>query len=378
MNIEWFTRWPGEMSSPLPEGVSAADHLAGWLILVFVQGKFWLMFALLFGAGFAVMQARAAASGTPFARPYLRRATLLFAFGVAHALLLWVGDILHTYALAALGLLLFARVGPLGRGVAGGMIFGLVTVGIAATALMYLLNPALGGGAPTVDAAKAAQSVEVSAIYAHGDFAAVTVQRARDFATQLGADVILVPIALSVFLVGSALLDGGPLSRPGSHPRFHRAMAFGAFPLGLAMIVWAAYLATGIGPEPTDAEMLSQALQWTGAPLMTLGYVGMLALAAQRPRLGRWLREWLAPSGRMALTNYLMASLVFSSLFYGYGLGWYGQVSRVGQVGLVLALCAVQIVLSRWWMARHRYGPLEWAWRAFTWWRLPAPAAARP
>ena len=124
--------------------------------------------------------------------------------------------------------------------------------------------------------------------------------------------------------------------------------------------------------------MLAQALQWTGAPLMTIGYIGVLALAARRPRLGPWLREWIAPAGRMALTNYLVASLVLSTLFYGYGLGWYGQVSRAGQVGIVLVLFAAQAVASRWWMARHRYGPLEWVWRAFTWWRLPAPASARP
>ena len=111
---------------------------------------------------------------------------------------------------------------------------------------------------------------------------------------------------------------------------------------------------------------------------MTLGYIGVLALASLRPRLGPWLRDWIAPSGRMALTNYLMASLVLSTLFYGYGLGLYGQVSRVAQVGLVLALLVVQVLASRWWLARHRYGPLEWLWRAFTWWRVPAPAAVRP
>ena len=124
--------------------------------------------------------------------------------------------------------------------------------------------------------------------------------------------------------------------------------------------------------------MLAQALAWTGAPLMTIGYIGVLALASLHPRLGPWLRDWLAPSGRMALTNYLMASVVLSTLFYGYGFGLYGQVSRVGQVGIVLALLVVQVLMSRWWLARHRYGPLEWVWRWFTWWRRPAPVAAHP
>ena len=378
MNIEWFSRWPGQVGAALPAGVPVADHVAGWLILVFVQGKFWLMFSLLFGAGFAVMQSRAEAAGTPFAWPYLRRAALLLVLGVAHAVLLWVGDILHTYALAALGLLLFARVGPIGRGVAGGMVFGAVTLGIAASASMYLLNPDLGAGLPTADPELVAAGMKASAIYAHGDFAAVTAQRLRDFTDALDTNFFLVPIALSVFLLGSALLGGGPLAKPEAHRGFHRAMAFGALPLGIALEAWAATLSTGVGAEPTDAEMLAQALAWTGAPLMTIGYIGVLALASLHPRLGPWLRDWLAPSGRMALTNYLMASVVLSTLFYGYGFGLYGQVSRVGQVGIVLALLVVQVLMSRWWLARHRYGPLEWVWRWFTWWRRPAPVAAHP
>ena len=73
----------------------------------------------------------------------------------------------------------------------------------------------------------------------------------------------------------------------------------------------------------------------------------------------------------MALTNYLMTSLILSTLFFGYGFGLYGQVSRAGQVGIVAAITVFQVVASRWWLARHRYGPLEWAWRAFTWWRWP-------
>ena len=144
------------------------------------------------------------------------------------------------------------------------------------------------------------------------------------------------------------------------------------------MVACGAMLSTGVGAAPTDAEMVAQALSWTGAPLMTIGYIGVIALASLQPRAGAWLRDWLAPSGRMALTNYLMASLVLSTLFYGYGLGLYGQVSRVGQVAIVIALTAVQILLSRWWLARHRYGPLEWLWRAFTWWRAPAPGAVHP
>ncbi len=373
MNIEWFTRWPGKLGQPIAADVGGADYLAAWLIHVLVQGKFWVMFSLLFGAGFAVMQQRADAIGRPFVAPYLRRAGFLFVLGLAHALLLWVGDILHTYALAALGLLLFRRVEPLWRGVAGAMIFLLPTVMMAGTTATYLLVPELGGP-PTLgeDPLFAQQAADAARIYGTGDWLAVTGQRARDVLDNASSEVFMVPVALGIFLMGSWLLASGRWSRPHEHVGFHRAMAFGVGPAGLAACAWAATLATGFGPEATDAEMLAQLLSWVGAPLLTLGYVGALALLSLRPAAGGFLRRWLAPAGRMALTNYLMASLICTTIFYGYGFALWGQVSRSAQVGLVLAILVLQSLLSRWWLGRFRYGPLEWLWRAFTWLQWPA------
>lgn len=373
MNIEWFTRWPGELGQGFEPGIAGIDHLAAWLILVLVQGKFWLMFALLFGAGFTVMQQRAQAAGRPFVAPYLRRTAFLFVLGIAHALLIWVGDILHTYALAALGLLLFRNVEPLWRGVAGASLFLLPTVLLAGSTAMYLLVPALGEmQAAAVDETFAARAAEAAHIYANGDWPAITGQRVRDFLENAWSEFFLVPVALGVFLFGSWLLAAGILSRPHEHLRVHRWFAFAALPLGLALCAWGASLASGMGPAPTAAEMLAQFLGWVGAPLLMLGYVGALALASLRAGTGAWLRHWIAPSGRMALTNYLMASVICTTLFYGTGFGLWGQVSRTGQVGIVVVVLVLQVLLSRWWMQRFRYGPLEWLWRAVTWLQWPA------
>lgn len=371
MNIEWFSRWTGELGVGLPADLAGPDFVAGWLVVVLVQGKFWLLFALLFGAGFTVMQSRTEAAGRPFVWPYLRRTAMLFALGIAHALLLWVGDILHTYALAALGLLAFRRIEPVGRGVAGLLMFSLLLLGTGSSAVAYLASPEMGNGPALVDPAIAMDSLQASAVYASGDYGAVTAQRIADFSHFMPTEWILVLIALSIFLVGSWLLGAGPLSRPQAHRRFHAGMAFVAFPVGLAISAWSASLATGIGPEPTDAEMLVQFLGWVSAPLMALGYIGALALLSLRAGTGDWLRHWLAPAGRMALTNYLMASVVCSTLFYGYGFGLFGKVPRSGQVVLVLAITVFQCLVSRWWLARFQYGPLEWLWRAFTWLQWP-------
>ena len=105
-----------------------------------------------------------------------------------------------------------------------------------------------------------------------------------------------------------------------------------------------------------------------GSPLMALGYVGLVVLAWQAG--ARWLGV-LAPAGRMALTNYLLQSVVGTLLFYGYGLGLWGDVSRMGQTLIVLVVFALQVAASHWWLARFRFGPLEWLWRTFTYLRRP-------
>jgi uncharacterized protein len=371
MNIEWFSRWPGELGSGFEPGIAGVDRLAAWLILVLVQGKFWLLFSLLFGAGFAVMEQRARAAGRPFVAPYLRRAAFLFVLGVAHAVFVWVGDILHTYAVAAVALLLFRNVEPLARGIAGVLLVLLPTLLIAASTATYLLMPGLGAEAAAPDPAFVEQAASASRVYATGDFAAITAQRIDDVLSNMSSELFMLPIALGVFLVGSWLLATGVLSRPGEHRRFHQVLAFGAMPVGIALSAWGATLATGIGPAPTDAEMLAQFLGWVGAPVLMLGYVGALALLSLRPGAGAWLREWIAPSGRMALTNYLIASLVCTSLFYGYGAGLWGQVPRAAQVGLVVAITVAQVVASRAWLRRFRMGPFEWTWRAATWLAWP-------
>jgi len=101
---------------------------------------------------------------------------------------------------------------------------------------------------------------------------------------------------------------------------------------------------------------------------MCLGYLAWIVRGVQT---GAPLLASLAPVGRMALTNYLVQSIVCTLVFYGYGLGFFEQLSRAWQVPFALALFAVQVALSHWWLARFRFGPAEWAWRALTYGQLP-------
>jgi uncharacterized protein len=105
MNIEYFNRPLSTMSEGMPRGLTGADWWATWFVNYFVQGKFWTIFSLLFGMGFAVMMVRAERAGREFKRVYLRRVLALAVFGAAHYVFLWEGDILFTYAVAALMLM---------------------------------------------------------------------------------------------------------------------------------------------------------------------------------------------------------------------------------------------------------------------------------
>ena len=196
------------------------------------------------------------------------------------------------------------------------------------------------------------------------------------FQHRLGNNALLVPMVLGMFLVGAWLVRSGAMADPAAHRRLFVRLALWGGVLGLAVTLWS----IAIDPDPTmdpaapaAAPMVAMALHMLGSPLLALAYIGLVVLAW--PSGARWLGV-LAPAGRMALTNYLLQSLVGTLLFYGYGLGLWGDVSRAGQTLIVVVVFSLQVVASRWWLERFRFGPVEWLWRAFTY--LQRPAMRRP
>lgn len=377
MNIEWFSRPLQELGHGIPAGLTGADHTAAWFVYFFVQGKFWTLFSLLFGMGFAVMAERAQATGGPFTAIYLRRSFVLLALGVLHALLLWPGDILHSYAIAALILLGLHSVG---RRALLGLGIGLY-VALAASALLFGLMMSVMPAEEMAPMVKEAEKARVAAAaaaqaYAQGGWLEVTAQRARDFLQVLSFDVAVVPSALGMFLIGAWFVRSGKIGDVAAHRGFFLKLALAGLTLGLALTAWSTSF--GISFEAgreMGRQMVASALHMLGALPLSLGYLALIALGLTVPAIERWL-AWLAPAGRMALTNYLLQSLIASLIFYGYGLAQWGQIGRAGQVGLVLAIFAGQLLLSRWWLSRYRFGPMEWLWRWATYGRRPAMAAA--
>jgi uncharacterized protein len=175
---------------------------------------------------------------------------------------------------------------------------------------------------------------------------------------------------LGMFLFGAWFIRSGIMVDPAAHLDLFRRLAWFGLPLGLGLSLVAAAIATTHVRGQNDALFqFSMGLGMTGNLAACLGYVGALVLLFHS-RFHAWVAPF-APAGRMALTNYLTQSLVGTTFFYGYGVAHWGM-GRAQQLLFVLVVFALQIAISRWWLGRFRYGPMEWLWRSATYLHVPA------
>jgi uncharacterized protein len=373
MNIEFFSRPMHDFTAGLG-ATEGADGLAGWIVYVFVQGKFWVLFSLLFGMGFALMRERLEADGRPFARLYLRRTLALAAIGVAHIVLLWPGDILLAYALTALCLMLFMPLSGRWLWILG-LLFYFGTTGLMAFMgwAMGLMPEEMRAEAVAQMAADYEEGLAGARIYAEGGYLAITAQRASDYFGYMLSTVLMfqVPTILGVFLFGSWLQRSGRIAKAREHQRFWLLLGLAGLVVGALLVGASLGIGTRFDPvDEFDRGLLAMAVMMLGNLPVALAYLSIFVLLFQT-RLGSMVLGLLAPAGRMALTHYLTQSLVLGLLFYGYGLGWYGEVGRLGQVQIALLLFAAQAALSPMWLRYFRYGPMEWLWRGMTYGQLP-------
>ena len=381
MNIEGMAGPLMNSMTGVDPALTGADRGVDTAIYLLVQGKFYPLFSMLFGMGFAVMLQRAAAAERPFFAVYLRRILALGGLGLAHGLLLWSGDILLTYALMGFVLLLFFRDTPQSRLPKWGIALMLLPVVI--TLLLGLMGSAMAGlpadARAPYDEAMAQQAAAIAAqvedqrrAYSTGSYAEATAQRAADVGSMLAFVFIYGSFVLGLFLVGAWFVRSGAIARPEEHARLYARLRWLATPLGLAMVIVSWRMAPTMDFARLDLhQALAQVLQMAGGAVMALGYLAWGVRGLQGgPFAG--LLAWLAPAGRMALSNYLAQSLVMTTIFFGYGFGYFEQLPRAWQPVLVIGFFLLQVLWSHAWLSAFRMGPVEWLWRAATYGRLPA------
>ena len=320
-----------------------ADAVLEAALVFVVQGKAIALFSMLFGVGLAIQHQRFARLGNP--RYWLlRRLVVLFAIGVAHLLLVFNGDIVHAYALS--GLVILPLLGASTRTVA---------LAAAACLLLYLTFAWLPFAPqwPDTEALKR-EYFEAMRIYGGGSFAEIRRYSWHEFRVFLPIYVSLFPLTPAYLLFGVLAWRCGVLREPAAHRTWLKPFAIAATLLGAFM--------SALSARPNELSYVSAGM---AAPVMAAGYGAALLLALQSAGWRRMLRPF-APAGRMAFTNYLVQSVVFAWVFWGYGLGLIGKVGAANALAWGVAFFVLQAASSAWWLRRFHFGPVEWLWRTLT------------
>ncbi len=339
----------------LPAHLQSSTWLSDAL-LVLIDTKFITLFSLLFGAGFCVQLQRAEQRGVSFGKFYLGRMAVLFLLGCGHAYLLWFGDIVRHYALLGIALLAVGRLSTRA-------IFGLacVCIGIL-TPLVFILNGVLAIETSPGQVDGLPLAAFVFQTFTQGSYPQIL--RANWIIDPLHNFAQDMPLALvSMFgkmLLGVWLARIGFFRNPAAHESLLRQWLWWGGTAGVLGSV--AFWAIRKGWLPVEEPWMLPLVFLVSACLVlhSLFYVALFVkLYAGKP--GAVLLRFLVPVGRMALSNYFGQTLLAFGLFYGTGL--VGKVGPAGLLGWAVVLFAVQVLLSRWWMSRYAFGPVEWVWR---------------
>lgn len=353
---------------------SALQDTAGlFFIKALFESKFFVLFSFLFGYGFWLFLNKKDDDQSTVVPVFRRRLFYLLLFGVAHIVLLWPGDILFFYALIGFVLLLFRR--SSNRKVIKWAI-GFLLVPVVLSGLMALFvylgsqNPAAKA---EMDKAFSEQAESINemvnqavAVYSTGTFAEMIDMRLKEFTTLLPGVFFFYPNVIAMFLLGMYAARRRYLHDISLHLSLYKKLLGWGLGIGLPLgFVYAYIFFNSKLTVPSLFTFLSSLISAFGSPLLMFGYLSAIVLLLHAGYL-RKLMEMLASIGRMALTNYLMQSLITAILFLNWGFGLYGQISILQGLGITALIYAMQIIFSSWWLSRFRFGPLEWLWRSLT------------
>ena len=379
MNVQSYSMISAAYLNPAANEKLAGAGFSVWVLThVFFDTKFMSIFSTLFGAGMALMAERAASRGASATGVHYRRQFWLLVLGLAHAHLIWYGDILVPYALCGFLLYSLRNVRPKK----------LVIAGFAMTAVTPILFLLTAQSLPSMPADVRA-GLELGWVPAAGEVEAEIATYHAGWLTQMPTrSIAALSLETTVFLLlflwrsGGLMLVGMGLYKLGvlsarSSPAFYRRMAAAGLALGLPIVVAGVIFNTRHDFAFESSMFQGQVFNYVGSLGVFLGYLALVMLAVQRgwfPALQRRLQA----AGRMALTNYVSQSVICTLIFYGHGLGLFEQVDRLSQIAIVVAIWVLQLLWSPWWLARFRFGPLEWLWRSLTYMKLQPMTVRTP
>ena len=374
MNIVAFAMPEWAYVTPIAYGgETVADRMAWLFSFVFIDGKMRGLFSLLFGASMMLIIERADAKGESAAKVHYSRMLWLALFGLAHYFFIWFGDILFLYASVGCIAFLFRNWEPL-RLIKWALIIfalGFVLWGIqfgGLQVMQYFANM------PDADPELVKQYKEIrtnpefdfdiaNQLALHrGSYSGIIADKLADWLAPLGLVLQTVTETLPLMMLGMAMKKNGFLTGEWPKAEYLRW----AKKMLVPGIVLTALVAGALVYTNHDAiNSLATMFVWGSIPrqMMTIGYAALLVPFAIHFSGSNFISR-VAAVGQAAFTNYLGTSIVMTTIFYGYGLGLYGSVGRLSLWSFVIGAWMVMLLWSGPWLARFRYGPLEWLWRS--------------
>ncbi|MDH3746678.1 MAG: DUF418 domain-containing protein [Gammaproteobacteria bacterium] len=390
MNIYAFAMPFIAYSNPLAMGGLEPLNIGTWFFThILFDQKFMSIFSMLFGAGMILMAERAEEQGVRFAGILYRRQFWLLVLGLIHAYLIWFGDILFFYAVVGMIIYVFRKKSPITLIVIASLLLpvtllfsfagGTYMQDLKIRAEALLVQQAAGETLSEADQATIDEWAEERSFLVPGqeELEKELIAYSGGYADNLehrvpfvwsfqmeGLPFFIVWRVGGMMLIGMALMKLGILSAKES-VRLYRNLMIAGYTVGLPLTTFSAVNAYWHAFEPLYMLRVGMIPNYIGSIFVALGHIGLVMLIVKTGVL-RVLVDRFAAVGRMALTNYLMHSVVMTTIFYGYGFGLYGTVPRFWQMWFAVGLVALQLALSPWWLARYRFGPAEWLWRSLT------------
>ncbi|MGB7062748.1 MAG: DUF418 domain-containing protein [Candidatus Zixiibacteriota bacterium] len=371
MNIQIFAMIEASYLNPTAFGdLTGINKWVSVLSHLFADGKFLSIFSILFGAGIVLMTSKVETEGGRSAGLHYRRTLWLIVIGLMHAYLLWYGDILVGYGMCALLVFLFRKLSPRL----------LLLLGVLCAAVSSVMFLFFGWSTQYWPQEAYQQMIEAwtpSAEIISREIAAYqggwTEQMSHRLPTALKfqTQVFLVFLAWragGLMLIGMALFKWGVLTAQRSR-RFYLALMSIGFGLGFPVVIYGIVRNYQANWSFDYSMFIGVQFNYWGSILVVLGYISLVMLICKSGLVQKVVRRFAAV-GRMALTNYLLQTIICTTIFYGHGLGLFGRVERSEQILIVIGIWVFQLLISPLWLGHFQFGPAEWLWRTLTYLRV--------
>lgn len=350
------------------------DRAVQQLTYIFIDFKFITIFSFLFGLGFMIFLQRAEQKGRNRVWLYLKRLLVLMAIGLIHSYFIWFGDILFLYAFMGFFLIFFRNC----RGKTL-LIWSLGLLVIPAALLAVLTFAGDGGWLGILPSIQTVEELiaESLVVYGQGTYGEIFEQRLVDLAILQENSLFLFPLTLSMFLLGAYTWKQGLFLNLAQHTTLIRQIRFWSLIIGIPFLILQVFLFKQFDLARTGYNFVHYIGIMVAGPAICLFYMSSLLLLARNKRWNEWLTP-LQAVGRMALTNYILQSLICTFLFYSYGFGLYNQIGPALCFLISIGIFSLQVAGSNLWLKHFQFGPLEWIWRMLTYGKWQSIQIAEP